>query len=209
MIRAGFTGSPLDRADRVRHDPDALAAARADPAARLLPLPAFEPVLANNGRLAWTALADAPAGAELVLLGLDGGAPRFAALIEGAQPPRGRSPMLNAVLDALRPEDAATYAIARSVLDWHARHRFCANCGHATQVVRAGWVRHCPNCGAEHFPRTDPVVIMVAEHDGRALVGRQASWPAGRYSALAGFVEPGASARCATSPASPGRSRRN
>jgi NAD+ diphosphatase len=193
VIRAGFTGSPLDRADSMRHDADALAAAIVDPAARLLPLPDFEPVMAPGGRLAWTALSDAPAGAELVLLGLDDGAPRFAALVDGARPPRGRSPALGAALDTLLPEEAATYAIARSVLDWHARHRFCANCGHATQVVRAGWVRHCPHCGAEHFPRTDPVVIMIAEHDGRALVGRQASWDAGRYSALAGFVEPGES----------------
>ncbi|WP_294190078.1 NAD(+) diphosphatase, partial [uncultured Sphingomonas sp.] len=69
--------------------------------------------------------------------------------------------------------------------------RFCANCGTPTALFRAGWGRKCPNCHAEHFPRTDPVVIMLAEHDGRALIGRQPSWPAGRYSALAGFLEPG------------------
>lgn len=97
------------------------------------------------------------------------------------------------MLDQLREGEAATFAAARSVLDWHARHRFCANCGAPTAMFRAGWGRKCGACDTEHFPRVDPVVIMIAEHDGRALLGRQPSWPAGRYSALAGFVEPGES----------------
>ena len=70
---------------------------------------------------------------------------------------------------------------------------FCANCGAGTAVFRAGWGRKCPACATEHFPRVDPVVIMIAEHEGRALVGRQPMWPRGRYSALAGFLEPGES----------------
>ena len=98
-----------------------------------------------------------------------------------------------AALATMRPGDAAIWGTARSLLDWHARHRFCATCGSGTAPFRAGWGRQCPSCGTEHFPRTDPVVIMVAEHAGRALVGRQAAWPAGRYSALAGFLEPGES----------------
>ena len=97
------------------------------------------------------------------------------------------------MLDRFAPGEAATYAAARSVLDWHCRHRFCANCGGATALFRAGWARRCDGCGAEHFPRVDPVVIMIAEHHGRALLGRQAAWPQGRYSALAGFLEPGES----------------
>jgi len=101
--------------------------------------------------------------------------------------------VVNRALDLMRPEEAETYAAARSVLDWHSRHQFCANCGTQTTMFRGGWGRLCPNCGAEHFPRTDPVVIMIAEHAGRALVGRGPQWPAGRYSALAGFMEPGES----------------
>jgi NAD+ diphosphatase len=85
----------------------------------------------------------------------------------------------------------ATYGTARSLIDWHGRHRFCGKCGGATVAHRAGWGRRCSVCAAEHFPRVDPVVIMLAEHGDRALLGRQASWPPGRYSALAGFLEPG------------------
>ena len=190
----GFTGGLLDRADRLRHDADALAAAMGNWQARLLKLHAFEPEVTEDGRLGWTMLTEAPDDAEFVLLGLDEGRPRFAAVMPGAgAPPPFRSPNLFAVLDQLRPGEAATYAAARSVIDWHARHGFCANCGSATRMFRAGWGRTCPSCRSEHFPRTDPVVIMIAEHDGRALLGRQPSWPQGRYSALAGFLEPGES----------------
>ncbi len=188
----GFTGGTFDRADRLRHDKAALAAAAADPRARLLVLGAgYMPEIGDDGRLGWTTLADAPEKAALVLLGLDEEAPRFAAITGEAGGASFRSPALLAALDTMQAGEAATWAAARSVLDWHARHRFCANCGSATAVFRAGWGRRCPTCTTEHFPRTDPVVIMIAEHDGRALLGRQPSWPAGRYSALAGFLEPG------------------
>lgn len=192
ILAPGFTGGTLDRADAMRHDVDALAAAMGNWQARLLSLHNWEPEVTDDGRLGWTMLTEAPDDAEFVLLGLDQGRPRFAALLpEQAAPPPFRSPTLFGVLDQLRPGEAATFATARSLLDWHARHRFCANCGTPTALFRAGWGRKCPNCGAEHFPRTDPVVIMIAEHQGRALIGRQPSWPAGRYSALAGFLEPG------------------
>ncbi len=194
MTPPGFTGGTLDRADRLRNDPDALAAALGDRRARLLVLgPGYEPQVTPEGRLAWTGLADADPAADLVLLGLEDGRPRFAAITNepGGSPFRS-SRLLNA-LGEMIPGEAATYAQARAVLDWHARHRFCANCGAPSAVVRAGWVRRCPACAAEHFPRTDPVVIMIAEHGGRALLGRQAAWPPGRFSALAGFVEPGES----------------
>ena len=191
----GFTGGTLDRADRLRHDAAALAAAAADPRARLLVLgEGYQPAIDGDGRLGWAPLAehDLPAAA-LVLLGLDAEVAHFAAITgePGGQP--FRSPALMGALDAMAAGEAATWAAARSVLDWHARHGFCARCGTPTQPFRAGWGRHCPSCGTEHFPRTDPVVIMIAEHDGRALLGRQPSWPAGRYSALAGFLEPGES----------------
>lgn len=193
MIAPGFTGGTLDRADRLRSDAALFAAARADPAARLLVLDAFEPQVDDTGRLGWTAMTDAPADAELVLLGLDRGRARFAAFVPGMRAPGTRSPRLFGLLDRLAHGEAATYAAARSVLDWHGRHGFCANCGAPTAIHRAGWGRRCGGCGAEHFPRVDPVVIMIAEHDGRALLGRQAAWPPGRYSALAGFLEPGES----------------
>lgn len=194
MITPGFTGSPLDRADHLRHDPDALAAAMGDWRAKLLRLDAtFTPDVGDDGTLGWTSLADAPADGELVFLGLIEGKPHFAAYVDGMRAPAGRPVAMFGLLDRLQSSEAATYAAARGVLDWHSRHRFCANCGAATAMFRAGWGRLCNNCGTEHFPRTDPVVIMIAEHDGRALVGRGPNWPAGRYSALAGFMEPGES----------------
>ena len=191
MIAPGFTGGTLDRADRLRHDPAAFAAARGDWRARILSLTADAPEVTADGRLGWTSLADVGDEAELLLLGLDGGRPHFVAWRRGQPIPATRSPALFAALDALQPAEAATYAAARSLIAWHDRHGFCANCGTPTAIFRAGWGRSCPTCGAEHFPRVDPVVIMLAEHGDRALVGRQASWPAGRYSALAGFLEPG------------------
>ena len=193
-LTPGFTGGTLDRADRLRHDAEALSAAMGNWQARLLKLHNFEPEVTEDGRLGWTMLTEAPDEAEFVLLGLEDGKPRFAAFVPGDEaPPAFRSPNLFGVLDQLRPGEAATFAAARSVIDWHARHNFCAKCGHATALFRAGWGRKCGNCATEHFPRVDPVVIMIAEHDGRALLGRQPSWPAGRYSALAGFLEPGES----------------
>jgi NAD+ diphosphatase len=192
----GFTGNTLDRADRVRHDPALLEAALADAAARLLVLDGLDPVLDEQGRLTWTDLAAAQG--ELLFIGYEGGAPRFvSAWPDDAPVPIGRSPAMFALLDRFAEPDAANYAAARSLVFWHGRHRFCANCGARTRVSHAGWARHCPNCGAEHFPRVEPVVIMLAERRGmfvdKVLLGRQPSWPPGRYSALAGFLEVGES----------------
>ena len=190
MIAPRFTGGTLDRADRVRHEPALLEAALAHPGARLLALDELDPLLDDDGRLVWTGLE--AAGGALLFLGYDGDEPRFAAtLAPGAPIPPGRSPALSAALDRFHAADAAHYAAARSLVAWHARHGFCANCGTATAIFRAGWGRQCPQCLAEHYPRVDPVVIMIAEHDGRALLGRQPSWAPGRYSALAGFLEVG------------------
>ncbi len=192
VIAPGFTGGRLDRADALRHDPAALAAAM-DWRARLLVLDGLTPQIIDAGRLAWTTLADAPDDAELILLGLEDGRAHVAALLPGTGlggAPAMRNPALMTALAGLEPGEAATYAAARSLLDWHGRHRFCANCGSATLLFRAGWGRRCDACGTEHFPRVDPVVIMIAEHEGRALLGRGKGWPEGRYSALAGFLEP-------------------
>lgn len=93
-----------------------------------------------------------------------------------------------ATLPAMQANLAST---ASSILQWHGSHRFCSKCGAESEPAEAGWKRVCPACGAEHFPRTDPVAIMLATHGDKCLLGRQASWPAGFWSALAGFVEPG------------------
>ena len=104
-----------------------------------------------------------------------------------------RSPSMFRALSILSGEDAAIYGTALSLISWHNMHGFCSRCGGTTAIFRAGWGRKCGNCNAEHFPRTDPVVIMLAEYDGKALVGRQSRFPPGNYSALAGFLEPGES----------------
>lgn len=189
----GFTGSPLDRVDLVRTDPVRLAEMTASLSARLLALDGIDPVLDDMGRLAWRSLADAHSDSDLIFLGLIDGKPRFAEIRADMPEGAARSPAIFRMLDILPTEEAATYAAARSLVDWHLRHRFCARCGNTTQIFRGGWGRNCGQCGAEHYPRVDPVVIMLAEHDGRVLVGRQPRYPKGRYSALAGFVEPGES----------------
>jgi len=188
----GFTGGTLDRADRVRHEPALLAAAEADPLARLLVLHGLDPELDDADRLVWAPLDAAPG--ERLFLGFDEGVPLFAAAPPHGQPlPGGRSPALFAMLDRFHAQDAALYAAARSLVDWHGRHGYCAVCATPTAIFRAGWARSCPNCHAEHFPRVDPVVIMLAELGDKVLLGRQPPWPQGRYSALAGFLEVGES----------------
>jgi NAD+ diphosphatase len=186
----GFTGSPLDRSEPARKDPRILATLAADPRALLLDLTDYVPGI-SDGRLNWLPFVPLPPN-EMLLLGVIGDVPRFARIDPAAEGAR-RSWELMALLDSLQAGEAATYATARSVLDWHARYRFCANCGAMSHPHHAGWARLCASCGSEHFPRTDPVVIMLAEHEGRVLVGRQPAFPPGRYSALAGFVEVGES----------------
>ena len=192
MIRPGFTGSTLDRVDHVRDDADALAALRSDPSARLLLLDGIDPVLDPDFRLSWTGLADAPDGADLALLGLTDGKPRFAALTDVPHAAM-RSPRFFQLLPHMPNAETANYAAARSLIDWHNRHRFCAQCGSSTTTIRAGWARACSGCGAQHFPRTDPVVIMLAEHEDSVLIGRQPMFPPNMFSALAGFIEVGES----------------
>lgn len=187
----GFTGAALVRADHERDDPAAFAHCKGDPAARLLVLTGLEPPVTDDGALALVAMD--PARDDALLLGYLEGAPLFVVGDGDGSAPAMRSPALMAALAVMPPADVALYGVARSLVDWHSRHGFCAKCGHASVVARGGWARSCPGCGALHFPRTDPVVIMAVEHGDRVLLGRQPSWPAGRYSALAGFVEVGES----------------
>ncbi|HEX8400564.1 MAG TPA: NAD(+) diphosphatase [Allosphingosinicella sp.] len=187
----GFTGSTIDRADQLRLKPDRIAELARHPLARLLEMAELDPVLDDEGRLGWTSLDARPADAELIFLGLDEGRPLFAPLrkLTAGRPAWSLFRLLGLMSNA----DAASWGTARALIEWHNRHRFCSNCGIGSETFRAGWGRRCPACSAEHFPRVDPVVIMLAEHGGRVLVGRQPQYPAGRYSALAGFVEPGES----------------
>lgn len=150
-----------------------------------------------------------------VFLGLDDdGAPRFAQDISGWQPDdldpealglfldpsEQHHPLLaqdfvfaelRRLMNRLDPRDAELAATAKALEGWHLSHRFCARCGGASKMTQAGWQRVCPACGAQHFPRTDPVVIMLITHGDSVLMGRSHGWPEGMYSLLAGFVEPG------------------
>lgn len=185
----------LDRADHVRADPDALSELMGM-RARLLRLNGLMPVLDDAGMLSWGSLVEADADAELVFLGLEGDRGCFAAVPR--EPQREDRRQIMRLLGVLHDREFGIYAGARSLVDWHGRHRFCAQCGARTGIAKGGWQRTCMNdrCSADHFPRVDPVTIMTIENrmdDGgrRLLLGRGLGWPEGSYSALAGFVEPG------------------
>ena len=163
----------------------------ADPASRAL-LVAQDGVYVNGESR--PALVPLPSGREPVLLGLDRDGAVFAVDAEGLDPPGdGQLMGLREVGALFSPEDAGLLAYGTAMVNWHRAHPRCARCGALTNIEEAGFLRRCPNCGAEHHPRTDPVVIMLVYDGDRALLGRQPIWPAGRYSALAGFVEPGES----------------
>jgi NAD+ diphosphatase len=190
MSVPGFVGGTLDRADHVRTNPDLLAQAFAFPKALRLVLNGLDPV-ASDGRLLTEAL---PADAVLidhVLLGVADDVPIFAFLASDIPHGATFAPNVWSLAPDLSPDQLALYGTARSLIDWHARHPFCSACGQPTMVEKGGWARRCTGCNTEHFPRVDPVTIMLAEHRGRILLGRQHRFPPGRYSALAGFVEPG------------------
>jgi NAD+ diphosphatase len=190
-LRPGFTGAGLDRADHLRLDEAALAGLAAHEGAAVLRLEGHDPLIDEAGALLWDALAAVEAEAERIFLGLAGERPLFAPVprVEIGRPAWNVFPTLT----LMSPEDAAIWGAARSLIEWHNRHLFCGRCGSPTLLFRAGWGRRCTGCGLDHFPRVDPVVIMLAEHEGRVLLGRQPQYPSGRYSALAGFVEPGES----------------
>ena len=181
-----FSGAALDRAAGLRRRPEWIEEQRADPRARAV-LMSERGVWVDGGRL----LLEAPRP-EAVFLGLIDGAPLFADDLGTAEPGRGRPAGLREAATELAAGEAALAAYAGSLLAWHRRHRFCANCGAPTEPRDGGHERFCPACEAHHFPRTDPVVIVrVSDGADALLLGRQARWPEGRFSLLAGFVEPG------------------
>lgn len=197
QIVPAFAGGTMDRADQVRVNPEKLREAMMRPNARLLKLDGLNPVFDDQGELAWGAAYEASPDNDLLLLGVEGDTPCFAELNGAGNSGPASDPRLWQALGALPPDQAAVYATARSLVDWHARHKFCAQCGKSTASRKGGWARQCDKddggCGAEHFPRTDPVAIMLSECEGKVLLGRQPMFPHKRFSALAGFIEPGES----------------
>jgi NAD+ diphosphatase len=187
----------LDRAEKQRKAEAWLKERLEDPGSRLLAAHDAEVLLAGGGEapaLARQPLADVRLreDAELVLLGLEYGYALFAADLELLEVgSAGPVVSLREAGASLPQAEGGLAAYLVALLGWHRRHRFCANCGTPSQLTEGGYSRHCPNCGAIHFPRLDPVVIMLVESDARLLLGRRPNWPERRYSALAGFVSPG------------------
>ncbi|PKQ12758.1 MAG: NAD(+) diphosphatase [Alphaproteobacteria bacterium HGW-Alphaproteobacteria-1] len=215
-----FGGSGLDRADDIRGDEGAIATALAERRARAVVLWRGKPLLAGPGLNALVTLApDHPVLMRYkvppVLLGREAGGDLILAHDISAWVPPGLAPdqldsfldaseqahpdlpqgsvfaELRRVMSALSPRDAELAATAKAIFGWHESHRHCARCGAKSRMIRAGWQRACDSCGAQHFPRTDPVVIMLITHGNSVLMGRSPGWPEGMYSLLAGFVEPG------------------
>ncbi len=182
-----FAGARLDRVTARRRDPAWVASLVRDPASRAV-VASADAVLVDGDRLALVPLEGL---SSPLLLGVQDGRALFA--VDGA----GRDDLVGVreIAPALAQDEGGLLAYAASLLNWHRRHGFCSVCGTESEVREAGLLRVCPACGAEHHPRTDPVVIMlVVDGEGdRVLLGRQAAWPEARYSALAGFVEPGES----------------
>lgn len=214
-----FGGSGLDRAGEIRNDPDAVAAAKADKDARAILFWRGKPLLSMSEPAHLVRLPmDHPVLSEIdqnpILLGREDGAARFAFDLSAWVPEALDETALGGFLDAteqrhpalpddmafaelrramtwLTPRDAELAATGKAILGWHKTHGHCACCGVATDITQAGWQRTCPACAASHFPRTDPVVIMLVTRGNSVLVGRSPGWPEGMYSLLAGFVEPG------------------
>jgi NAD+ diphosphatase len=215
----GAGAGRLDRAGHLRSDADALKAFWSDGGTKVLPLWRGKPLIAGEGRdrLGWLAPGHeivCLSGESALFLGLQSGVARFAVDISGWTPPDLDAAALAAFFDpseqhhpALQPDecfaelrqvmtrltasDAEIVATAKALLGWHRSHRFCSYCGHQSLMFEGGWRRSCPDCGTHHFPRSDPVVIMLVVHGNRLLLGRSPGWPEGMYSLLAGFVEPG------------------
>lgn len=213
-----FGGSGLNRAAALRADARQIARLAEAPGARAVAVWRGKLLVSGAGAVGLARLPmDHPlfsrATGASVLLGLEGEDAVFARDISawapedepdtlGAffDPSEQRHPELpadhrfcdfRAVMAALGARDAKLAATARAILGWHETHRFCANCGRPTEVAMGGWQRACPACGRRHFPRTDPVVIMLITHGNAVLMGRSHGWPEGMHSLLAGFVEPG------------------
>jgi NAD+ diphosphatase len=199
-----LAGPYLDRAAHLRKDPAFFANALSDPRSRVLPLwNSRNLVEGETPRAAFLELAAIPAerrtANDLMLLGRFGDADIFAYEVEALEPPDlkagARFEDLRLIASLLPAEEAGLLGYARGMISWRSRHRFCGTCGATTLAAKAGHVLICTNpvCRHEQFPRIDPAIIVLVSDGERALLGRQAAWPVGRYSTIAGFVEPGES----------------
>ena len=194
-----FAGNPLDRASDSRVDPDWIAARLGDPASLFLPLYRGDPLIRDSAAvfLSGAARREFPASAPIVFLGLKGTAAHFAVDLSAASSPLDApfadfgayTPLREAAFALKNGADLSIIGQARWLLDWHRRHRHCAVCGAMTEMKDGGAKRQCPECAAEHFPRSDPVSIVLATHGDACLLGRGPHFPPGFLSALAGFVE--------------------
>lgn len=188
-----FVDAALDRADHLRDDSDALTAHW--PQARILLLDAEGRALADSDNALF-----APHGAQLgggpgaaLFLGLQGAQAWFAAQSDTIELDAPQRIDLRSAAALWSPFEATLFAQARAMQHWRMRHQHCGGCGGAIAIARAGWCGRCTQCQTEHYPRTDPAVIVAVADGTRLLLGRQAGWPLHRYSTLAGFVEPGES----------------
>ena len=205
-----FSNNPLDRAANTRRDPEKLELLISAPESRFLPLWNLRALVCKGDtpHLSWQPLSGLGAfsgsNPDLIFLGLSDGEPRFAVGTKGGDDPsvsgclsgKGRFEEARPLALDISASEAAILAQARSLVDWHDRHGFCAVCGSPTTLGEAGYMRACQNdsCKTQHFPRTDPVVIMLVARADRCLLGRNKRFPTRkRYSTLAGFVEPGES----------------
>ncbi|HRE43693.1 MAG TPA: NAD(+) diphosphatase [Terricaulis sp.] len=196
-----FANSPLDRAGHRRGDAAWLKDALASDAAQLLAFHAGQVFVIEEGgapALGWlgghAGASIAPADALTLFLGEDAkGAPYFAVNLPDPAPLEalGRFEELRPLAAHASWDDLAILGCAKSIFEWHARNSFCANCGAQSVISEAGWRRDCPSCKLEHYPRVDPVAIMVPAYGDKILLGRQKAWPRGMHSALAGYIEPG------------------
>ncbi|MGH6944680.1 MAG: NAD(+) diphosphatase [Geminicoccaceae bacterium] len=197
-----YTTAGLDRAAHRRLDPEWLSARRADPNTAVLLMAGLEVLVCNTDdpRPYHTTVGELGQALpeEAIFLGEDNGCALFVADIGRTALPGTRFAELRAVAAWLRATEAGCCAYARGLAYWHSRHRFCGACGGVTVLIQGGHVRRCRVCEAQHFPRSDPAVIVLVTHDHpelgeRCLLGRSARFAAGLYSTLAGFVEPGES----------------
>lgn len=192
QVSIALSAPAHERLAEKRSDEEWLARAWADPGTRVLVV-AGTRLHATGAGLDWVAPADAPDGTRVLLGRLDDGPLSFAVLADQAAGGEDWTP-LRPVLQLLEPGDAALAVHAIGLAEWHHAVRHCPRCGADLVAVQSGHVLQCTGCGRQQFPRTDPAVIMiVTDAEDRALLGRQPSWPAGRWSTLAGFVEPGES----------------
>jgi NAD+ diphosphatase len=197
----------LDRASTLRGDPEWVADRLQDPTTRVLVASSEGVLLGDASGPVLTRRAIEPVAVRCpelagpILLGLvEDGAAVFAVDLDGLDAAvrerftqGGRIVSLRDAGVVLSRSEGGLAAYLMALLNWHRTHQFCANCGTRSIVIEAGYSRRCPSCGVVHFPRTDPVVIMLVENEGRLLLGRRAGWPHPRYSVLAGFVAPGES----------------